>query len=208
MSDWNALREWSERVAGLPLSDPQLDQLRAYLDVLLFWNRKMALVSQSDPAVILAKHFADSLFVAARCTSAAAVADLGSGAGFPGIPIAIAAPSARVCLIESRAKKASFLDAARRATSAHNVLVCNTRIEALAADPAHRARYAVVTARALSGLRDLLDQSRLFLAPGGRTLAMRSVGEQIPDLPQVEDVTYRLPDGTPRRLLIVPAAAS
>ena len=68
MANWNAFRAWADAVAGVSLADEQIGQLSAYLDVLLLWSGKMALVSQrGDVEAILAKHFADSLFAAGRC---------------------------------------------------------------------------------------------------------------------------------------------
>lgn len=203
-AEWRTLREWTASAAGLALSDDQLEQLRVYLDTLLLWNRKLALVSQREPAQIINKHIADSLFAASRCVDGEAVADLGSGAGFPGLPIAIARPASRVSLVESRGRKASFLDEARRAAAARNAVVCHARIETLAVDAQHRARYPVVTARALASLDEFLTLARPLLSVGGHAIAMRSVGESDPDEPiHMDVIRYQLPDGTPRRLLVV-----
>jgi 16S rRNA (guanine527-N7)-methyltransferase len=202
-ADWRNLIDWcAER--GLPLSSTQTGQLRAYLDALLFWNRKLALVSQSDPKQIIDKHLADSLFAASCCVDGEPVVDLGSGAGFPGVVVAIARPASTVCLIESRGKKVSFLEQARRATGALNLIICNARIETVAVDPEHRARYAVATARALANTRKLLQLAAPLLAVGGRVIAMRATDEDPNSDPSgAESVAYDLPDGTPRRLLIV-----
>ncbi len=203
-SDWAALFEWAAATAGLTLSTTQMEQFRAYLATLLIWNRKLSLVSQRAPAQIINKHIADSLFAASRCTDGEAIVDLGSGAGFPGLPIAIARPGAQVWLIEARGKKASFLEEACRAASVRNALVYHGRIEAAAADPVHRERYAVATARALGSTTAFLDLARPFLASDGRALAMRSVTEaREAALPGAEEIPYRLPDHTPRRLLII-----
>jgi 16S rRNA (guanine527-N7)-methyltransferase len=201
--DWEALRQWSAQVAGLRLDTGQLDGLRAYVEVLLFWNRKLALVSQAAPGDIIAKHVADSLFVAAQCGAAERVVDLGSGAGFPGLPIALARPRAAVCLIESRGKKASFLEEAARASGARNLTVCNARIEAVAVRPEHRGQYTVATARALTSAGEFLRLAEPFLTATGRALAMRSTAESRAGQPvPAAELRYVLPDGTPRRLLV------
>lgn len=201
--DWAALAAWSAATAGLELDRAQLDRLAAYLDTLLLWNRKVALVGQRDAAAIVDKHFADSLFVAGQCADSESVIDLGSGAGFPGLPIAIARPSSRVCVVEARGKKASFLEEVCRTASIRNAVVCNARSEGLAGDPAHRGRYTAATARALSSTDEFLSMARPFLASGGRAIAMRSVGEPRASEPVgAREVLYELPDGTPRRLLI------
>jgi 16S rRNA (guanine527-N7)-methyltransferase len=200
--DWPELIDWCA-ARGLTLSAAQIEQLSTYLDTLVLWNRKLALVSQSEPEKIISKHLADSLFAASCCRDGEAVVDLGSGAGFPGLPIAVARPSSLVCLIESRGKKASFLEQACRAAGARNAVVCNGRIEAVAADPDHRGRYAVATARALTSTTEFLALAAPFLVVGGRAIAMRSTNEDpAQDPPGVAEVRYELPDGTPRRLLI------
>lgn len=202
--DWSALVEWVAATAGISLTPAQVDQLRAYLDTLVLWNRKMALVSQRDATQIIDKHIADSLFAAAHCADGEPVIDLGSGAGFPGLPIAIARPSAEVCLVEARGKKASFLEEACRTASIRNVAVCHARIEALADSAQHRARYAVVTARALTDTVQFLALAQPFLRPGGRAIAMRSTSEDRTGEPaNAQEILYQLPDGTPRRLLVM-----
>ena len=114
--------------------------------------------------------------------------------------IALAWPAARVSLIESKAKKASFLDEARRQAGCASVQVCNDRIEDLAAEASHAGAYDVVTARALASLPEVVRLARPLLAPGGQVIAMRAVHE--PAEGAVEIADYALPDGTRRRLAI------
>jgi len=202
VGDWDSLRDWSARVAGLSLSAPQLARIRAYIDLLLQWNQKVALVSRGEVGSLVGKHVADSLIAAAHCGGVATIADLGSGAGFPGMVIAAVRPGAAVSLVESRGRKVSFLEEAARVAGLANVEVVEARIEALAADPRHRGRYGLVTSRALADLDQLVALARPLAAPGARLVAMRSVAAAVPDGAEVVD--YQLPDGTPRRLVIVP----
>ena len=202
MGDWDSLRDWSARVAGLPPSPAKLDQLRAYIDLLLQWNQKVALVSRGESGSLVGKHVADSLIAAAHCGGAERIADLGSGAGFPGMVIAAMHPGAAVSLVESRGRKVSFLEEAARVAGLANVEVVEARIEALAADPRHRGRYGLITSRALADLDQLVALAHPLAAPGAQLLAMRSVAAAVPDGAGVVD--YQLPDGTPRRLVIVP----
>lgn len=203
-ADWRSLIDWCAG-CGLSLSLTQVDQLRLYLDTLLLWNQKLALVSQNDPTQIVHKHLADSLFAALYCADGEAVVDLGSGAGFPGVIVAIARPASIVCLIESRGKKASFLEQACRNARIRNTGICNARIETVAADPQHRGRYAVATVRALANVPEVLRLAAPLLTAKGRVIAMRAANEDHKaDPPAAQTVRYNLPDGTPRRLLIVP----
>jgi 16S rRNA (guanine527-N7)-methyltransferase len=201
--DWAALAQWATSSAGITLAPAQLAQLASYVDTLLLWNQKVALVSQRDAREIATKHVADSLFVAGYCAGAESLIDLGSGAGFPGLPIAIAQPAISVALLEARGRKVSFLEEVCRTASIRNALVLHARIEATALDPAHRGRYAIATARALSSMSEFAALARPFLGAGGRAVAMRSVGEPMDSSAQhLEEVFYQLPDGTPRRLVV------
>lgn len=201
MRDWKALREWSERVAGLSLSAAASRRLHAYVDLLLQWNRKVALVSQGDLGTVLVKHVADSLVAAARCGSARRMADLGSGAGFPGLVIAIAQSTVEMTVVESRGRKVTFLEEATRCADVANARVVQARIESLADDPRHRGRYDLLSSRALADLDQLVALARPLAAPGGRLLAMRAA--EAPSPAGAENLDYALPDGTPRRITIL-----
>lgn len=197
--DWTALLAWARAVAGLDLSDRQVRQLRAHVDLLIFWKRKVALVSQGDVASILTKHVADSLFAAAHCGRATSIADLGSGAGFPGIPIAIANPATRVCLIESRGKKVSFMEEACREAGVRNCEVFHGRIES--AIEHYPQNFDVAVFRALAPTSQLLSQAAGIVMHGGRVLAMLARG-RAPSRPDSQRIDYSLPDGTPRELVV------
>ena len=104
----------------------------------------------------------------------ASLVDLGSGGGFPGIPLAAALSGLRVTLVDSIGKKAAFLRAVTTATElAGRVRVETARAESLAADPAHRGVAAVVTARAVGALADLIELAMPLLEPGGRLIAWK-----------------------------------
>jgi 16S rRNA (guanine527-N7)-methyltransferase len=100
--------------------------------------------------------------------------DLGSGGGYPGLPLAVVLPAERALLVEPTAKKARFLETVVEATGlADRVDVAAVRAEALAADPAHRGRWPAVTARAVASLADLVELSFPLLAPGGVLFAWK-----------------------------------
>ncbi len=196
---------------GLTLTTEQRTQLRRYLEILLRWNQGMALVSQHDARAIAIKHFADSLIAAAAVRPDDVIADFGSGAGFPGLVIAIVRPTATVTLVESKQKKVSFLLEAIRASGAVNASALAVRIEALGRDPAHTGRYSVVVARALSKTEELLQWAQPLLRPGGRLLAMKGPGytDELPSFERLRGLgfgdaaltSYDLPDGSVRVLL-------
>jgi 16S rRNA (guanine527-N7)-methyltransferase len=150
------------------LDAAQIQQLRKYLEVLLLWRRRMALISTADPIRLVEHHILDSLHVAPRIPPHARIADIGSGAGLPGIPLAVALPQAHVVLVESRRKKANFLREARRLANLGNVEIVESRAETLAP-----CSFDVIVSRALGRLQDFLALGDRLLVRGGIALAMR-----------------------------------
>lgn len=192
------------------LSDRQLEQFEKYLSCLLRWNRRFALVSQSDPRTILDKHFADSLHVVPVCRDARTLIDVGSGAGFPGLPIGVALPDLSVTLLDSSRKKVSFLTEAIVATGVTNVRALEARLGDLDVD----RKYDIVTCRALAGIARFLPQARPILSPGGKVVMMKGPRFES-DLETADCKTlgftmhapiyYDLPDGARRVLLVFTA---
>ncbi|ANB19414.1 16S rRNA (guanine(527)-N(7))-methyltransferase RsmG [Dokdonella koreensis] len=151
---------------GLDLADATAERLLDYIDLLVRWNRAYNLSAVRDPAAMVVRHLLDSLAIA-RWVDGAALADVGSGAGLPGIPLAILAPERPVLLIDANGKKARFLRAAARDLGLRNVRVAESRVEAV------DGTFDCVTARAFATLAEMLDSGGHLLAPGGRWLAMK-----------------------------------
>ncbi len=108
------LLERGTRILGLPLAPEQIEQFLAYLDLLLKWNRRMNLTALRTPAEIISRHFLDSLLLLPHLPETGRLLDIGSGAGFPGLPLNIARPGLTIDLVEATAKKVSFLKEAVR----------------------------------------------------------------------------------------------
>src|SRR5215469_4859535 len=125
-----------------------LPQLSEYLDLLLRWNARTNLTAIRNPDEIVRRHFGESLFAATHLGDPDTLLDLGSGAGFPGLPIALLRPEIRVILAESQNKKATFLREAVRTLGLPNVEVWAARAESL---PAER-RFHTVTLRAVDDM--------------------------------------------------------
>ncbi len=140
-----------------------LAQLSTYLDLLLKWNARTNLTAIRDPEQIVERHFGESLFLARHLPSAAStLLDLGSGAGFPGIPVQLAHPGLQVTVAESQHKKASFLREVVR-TLALPTEVWGARVEEM---PAGR-RFDVVALRAVDNPAEAMRLARARVAPGG-----------------------------------------
>jgi 16S rRNA (guanine527-N7)-methyltransferase len=157
-----------ERIAALlreycpAPSDDLLAHLSTYLDLLLRWNARTNLTAIREPEEIVRRHFGESLFAAAHLPECSMLLDLGSGAGFPGLPIQLARPGLQVTLAESQNKKASFLREAVR-TLGLPTEVWGDRVERM---PAER-RFDVVTLRAVDNPAVALELARGRLVPGG-----------------------------------------
>ena len=150
----------------LSLPEEARAKLLAYLDLLARWNRAYNLTAVRDPTEMVSRHLLDSLVVLPYLRGAT-LADIGSGAGLPGIPLAIARPDLAVTLIESNGKKARFLREAARSLPLANVVVEQARVQAAT------GTFDTVTARAFASLPDMLAWGGHLLAPQGRWLALK-----------------------------------
>lgn len=175
----SALVEGAGRL-GIHLSPGHLarfDQLQA---ALLEWNQRVNLTRITDPAAIETRHYLDSLTAALpllgrlQAGEALRLVDIGSGAGFPGLPLKIVFPALRVTLVESTRKKATFIRAAVEMLNLDGVEVAAERAETLATRPDHRDGYDWATGRAVGSLPQVLELAAPFLAPGGLLVAQRS----------------------------------
>ena len=156
-------------LAALALPGDLAPPLLTYLDLLARWNRAYNLTAVREPGGMVTRHLLDSLAMHPFLDGISSLADLGTGPGLPGIPLAIARPGLRVTLVEANGKKARFLREAVRSLGLGNAEVAETRIEAL-----HRpAAFDAITARALATLPQILELGGHLLAPDGKLLAMK-----------------------------------
>lgn len=155
-------------------------RLLDYLALLERWNQAYNLTAIRDPREMVGKHLLDSLAMHSY-VGAGPLADLGTGPGLPGIPLAIALPALSVVLVESNGKKARFLREAVRSLGLGNARVIESRAEAVAEPGAYQA----ITARALDRLAGIVSVGGHLLAPGGRLLALKGArpDEEIAELP-------------------------
>jgi 16S rRNA (guanine527-N7)-methyltransferase len=165
---------------ALELPTALAPRLLDYLALLDRWNRTYNLTAIRDPREMLTKHLLDSLAMH-RFLDDECLADLGTGPGLPGIPLAVAKPSLRVALVESNGKKARFLREVVRTLALDNARVLESRAEAVAEPGA----FEVITARALDRLAGIIAVGGHLLAPGGRLLAMKGIrpDDEIAELP-------------------------
>ena len=151
---------------GLALDDAAIERLLAYVELLERWNAAYNLTAVRDPADMVTRHLIDSLAIA-RHVQGATLADLGSGAGLPGIPLAIAAPEREILLVDSNGKKARFLREAVRRLGLARVRVAESRVENV------EGSFDCITARAFASLAEMLGWGGHLLAPDGIWLALK-----------------------------------
>ena len=156
---------------GIELPAPARARLAAHLELIEKWNRVHNLTAVRDTAQMVVLHLLDSLSLLPHLADAKSVIDVGSGPGFPGIPLAIARPDVRFTLLDSSHKKCAFLEQAKAELNLANVTVACERVEQYR--PAQG--FDVVVSRAFADLADFVTQSRHLAAPGGRLLAMKGV---------------------------------
>lgn len=157
---------------GLALSSVQLEQFAHYAALLAEWNAHTNLTAIDAPDEIYRRHFLDSLSLARVWGDAPnRLIDIGTGAGFPGMPLKILRPELELTLVDSVGKKTAFLRHLVRELGFSGVQVRTARIEEVGRDRAERERYDVVTARAVAELRVLVEYALPLARVGGRLLA-------------------------------------
>jgi 16S rRNA (guanine527-N7)-methyltransferase len=195
--------EAAQAVAGISLDRDQIRAFESYLDFLLEWNQRINLTAITDPEEIWRKHFLDSL----SCLKAIPgscdlrLIDIGTGAGFPGIPLKIAVPEIQLTLVDSVGKKAEFC----RLLSAHlrlrDVTILHARAEEVGVDPRHREQYDGAVARAVARLPVLAEYLLPLVKVGGWALAQK--GESGPQELEAAAAAVRLLGGAPEKIVPV-----
>lgn len=158
---------------GVEVSGETMEKLDIYARLLVEWNQKMNLTAITDPAGIAVKHFADSLTAAALMPEGAfSLIDVGTGAGFPGVPLALYRPDCKLTLLDSLNKRLTFLDTVCRETGLTATLI-HARAEEGGRDPKLREKYDVACARAVANLPVLSEYCLPFVKVGGRFVALK-----------------------------------
>ena len=173
-SDASALRDGC-RALGCPVSDAQLRDLLLHLDAIRAWSPRVNLVAPNDLPRLVSRHVLDSLTALPWLPpdQALTLLDIGSGAGFPGIPLQIFRPNLHVTLLESRRKRALFLRKGIGQLSCPHLSVLHARAEELVDDSEHCHRYDLITLRAVAPLSQSVRIALPLLAPSGRIIAYR-----------------------------------
>jgi len=166
------LKEGTDRL-GLSLSDHAVAQFVTYATELTRWNQRVNLTTLRSDRDIAVKHFLDSLTVLCYVTPGARLMDIGTGAGFPGVPLKIACPPIHLVLMDGSQKKVFFLRHLIRQLGLSDTETLHGRAETLDMMERHGGRFDLVLSRAVAPLRSLLPLMAPYAAAGGMVVAMR-----------------------------------
>ena len=162
------------------LTEKQRSTLDKYMEGILTWNEKVNLTNITDPAEFRIKHNADSLMCVdfPEFQEAESVIDVGTGGGFPGIPLAVYAPDKHFTLLDSLNKRLRIIDELAGELEINNITLVHGRAEDIAKKPEHREKYDLCVSRAVSNLATLSEYCLPFIRVGGYLLAYKGPGAE------------------------------
>lgn len=160
--------------AGIEFTDLQLSQFERYYEILIETNKVMNLTAITEPEEVAVKHVIDSLLAFdAKLFPGKLLADVGTGAGFPGIPLKIYCPELKVVLLDSLSKRLKFLETVIENLGLRDITCVHLRAEDAGQNKAHREKYDLVTARAVARLSVLAEYCLPLVKPGGYFIALK-----------------------------------
>lgn len=207
------LKELAEKIE-IMLDEEQINKYYDYMNLLLEWNEKINLTAITEQDDVILKHFIDSMTSLKYLEESKTIIDVGTGAGFPGIPIAIVDKEKKVTLVDSLNKRIKFLDDVKEKIDLKNVVTIHSRAEDIGKDAKHREKYDVAISRAVANLATLAEYLLPLVTIGGKCICMKgaNIEEEIENskiaikklggkIEKVEE--FYLPDSDMKRNIIV-----
>lgn len=181
------IKEFSElmnlygKEISIEFSDIQVEKFYKYMNLLIEWNEKMNLTAITDPKEIIVKHFIDSLTILKDIKGKNTLVDVGTGAGFPGIPLKIMNEEIKITLLDSLNKRINFLNEVINQLNLKNIETIHSRVEEAGKNKKYRESFDIATARAVANLSTLSEYMLPLVKTGGKSICMKGseVSEEI-----------------------------
>ena len=166
---------------GIKLSKEQAEMFFNYMNLLLEWNEKINLTAITEEKEVIVKHFVDSLTIAKYIPEGASLVDVGTGAGFPGIPLKIIRDDLKITLLDSLQKRINFLDVVIKELNLENIETIHARVEEFGKNSKYRESFEVATSRAVANLSTLTEYLLPLVKVGGIAVCMKgsSIEEEL-----------------------------
>jgi len=206
---WKTLLIEGAVQAGLTIDRGQADRMAVHAKALVEWNRKINLTAITDATEIAIKHFLDAVLPMVHIPSQGWLLDMGTGGGFPGIPLKIMRSAQPMTLIDGSRKKINFVKHVLRQLAATDIDALQMRAEALGRETALRQRFQVIVCRALADLETIADMAAELLSPAGRIYVYQGPGDDVANaharnFQLIDTFNYTLPVlGDRRRLTVI-----
>ena len=166
---------------GIKLSKEQAEMFFNYMNLLLEWNEKINLTAITEEKEVIVKHFIDSLTISKYIPEGASLIDVGTGAGFPGIPLKIIRDDLKIALLDSLQKRINFLDVVIKELNLENIETIHARVEEFGKNSKYRESFEVATSRAVANLSTLTEYLLPLVKVGGIAVCMKgsSIEEEL-----------------------------
>lgn len=196
------------------LDDKQIEDFYGYMNELIEWNKNINLTAITEEKEIIQKHFIDSLTIFKYLNKNDKIIDVGTGAGFPGIPLRIADETFDITLLDSLNKRILFLKNVIEKLKLNNIKTIHSRVEDAAINPQYREKYDIATSRAVAQLNVLLEYLLPLVKVGGKCICMKggNVEEELENSKKALEIlggkvekieSFELPDSDIKRNIII-----
>ena len=159
---------------GVRFSVKQIEQFFEYMNLLIEWNEKMNLTAITEPDEIILKHFIDSITILKELEDGSKLVDVGTGAGFPGIPLSIMNPTLKITLVDSLNKRLIFLQEVVNKLKLENIEIVHARAEEFGQNKKYREQFDISTSRAVANLATLSEYLIPLVKVGGKVISMKA----------------------------------
>lgn len=162
------------KILGVRFSVEQIEQFYKYMNLLIEWNEKMNLTAITEPKEIILKHFIDSITILKYIDDNSKLVDVGTGAGFPGVPLSIMNPTLKITLVDSLNKRLIFLEEVVKELNLKNIEIVHARAEEFGKNKNYREKFDVATSRAVANLATLSEYLVPLVKIDGKIISMKA----------------------------------